>query len=53
MRTNEVLTRAVAASPPAQFLRLVLARERGDKPEAQAARRQLEKLGVKVRFARR
>jgi hypothetical protein len=51
MSTGEVLTRVVEASPPAQFLRLILARERGDKSAAQDARR-LEKLGVKVRFAR-
>jgi hypothetical protein len=53
LNTSEVLTRAVVQSPPAQFLRLVLARERGDKPAAQDARRKLEKLGVKVRFTRR
>jgi hypothetical protein len=53
MSTTEVLTKAIGSSPPAQFLKLYLARERGDKPEAQAARRQLEKLGVKVRFTRR
>jgi hypothetical protein len=30
-----------------------LARERGDRSAARAARRRLEKLGVKVRFTRR
>ncbi len=52
MTTSNLLTLAIDQSLPAQFLRLILARERGDKSAARAARRRLEKLGVRVRFAR-
>jgi len=49
---TETLARAVIASPPAQFMRLCLARERGDREEAREARQELARLGIKVTFAR-
>ncbi len=50
MTTSNVMALAVELSPPAQFLRLMLAREAGDRNAARNARRQLEKLGVRVQF---
>jgi hypothetical protein len=52
MGISGTLAKAVWCSPPAQFLRLCLARERGDRQEARDARRELARLGVKVTFPR-
>jgi hypothetical protein len=51
MSISESLAKAVVESPPAQFLRLCLARERGDHEEEREARDRLRRLGVKVTFA--